>query len=212
MTAGEPLGHVPLSDCSICIRLADVETSFVKVGHEDEVRHLPPEAWKLVAFDAVKHYSASHTFKVCPHCGIYYQYDFTYEFLVYGSEDEETLARLTPTEARRFMDAGTYAFRMACQARELASAEAVNRHFAARSLTTHFLERHETVYPWMYLQSRDDATVRGAVVALWRFASEKRRLPELARLAVLLKVLAAQPEEEIARLARYILRQAGAMQ
>lgn len=210
--AGEPFRHVPLSACPVCSKLADVETSFVKVGHEDEARHLPPEAWKLVAFDAVKHYSVSHTFKVCPHCGIYYQYDFTYEYLVYGSEDEETLARLTPAEARRFMDAGTYAFRMACQARELASSEAVNRRFAARSMTTHFLERHETVYPWLYLQSQDGVTVSGAVVALWRFASEKRRLAELARLAAPLKVLAAQPEEEIARLARYILRQTGAMQ
>jgi len=205
-----PVPCCSLADYPICSRLADTETSFVKVGHEDEARHLPPEAWKLAGFDAVKHCSVSHTFKVCPHCGIYYQYDFTYEFLVYGSEDEETLARLTPTEARRFMDAGTYAFRMACQARELTNSEAVNRRFAARSLTTHFLERHETVYPWMYLQSRDDATVRGAVVALWRFASEKRRLPELARLAAPLKVLAVQPEEEIARLPRYILRQAGA--
>lgn len=39
----------------------------------------------------------------CPRCGDYFVYELDYEFLANGSEDEESLVRLTKSEARELL-------------------------------------------------------------------------------------------------------------
>jgi hypothetical protein len=83
------------SACTICSRLQDVETSFTKYGWEEQDRPLPPEAGLLEPVEALDTYDKErHHVRRCPLCGMLYQYDWTYEYLVNGSEDEETLTRL----------------------------------------------------------------------------------------------------------------------
>lgn len=40
----------------------------------------------------------------CPECKTCYLYQTDYEYLVNGSEDEETLIRLTPAEAEEYLN------------------------------------------------------------------------------------------------------------
>src|ERR1051325_9701115 len=100
---------IAISECEICSHLDDLETSFVKYGHEDETRLLPAEAARLVRLqDSRVSEEDRRTFQRCPVCGTFYFYKITYEYLVDGSEDEEELMRATPTEARRFLSDEEY--------------------------------------------------------------------------------------------------------
>jgi hypothetical protein len=86
--------------CEICSQLKDVETSFYKWGWEEMDRPLPPAAQRLAPVDApnVGDFEKRHV-RVCPVCGAYYLYEFSYEYLVNGSEDAEVLTRLTAAQA-----------------------------------------------------------------------------------------------------------------
>lgn len=92
---------LPISDCEICRELRDVETSFYKWGWDEQDRPLPPAASRLVPAEALDSYEKErHHLKRCPLCGTFYQYDWTYEYLSNGSEDEERLVRLEPDHLR----------------------------------------------------------------------------------------------------------------
>lgn len=97
MTANAGAAPAP---CEICSQLKDVETSFYKWGWEEMDRPLPPAAQRLAPVDAqnVGDFEKRHL-RVCPICGVYYLYEFSYEYLVNGSEDEEVLTRLTAAQA-----------------------------------------------------------------------------------------------------------------
>ena len=86
---------LPISECEICRELRDVETSYYKWGWDEQDRPLPPAAARLVPVEEVDSYEKErHHLKRCPLCGTLYQYDWTYEYLSNGSEDEERLVRL----------------------------------------------------------------------------------------------------------------------
>lgn len=72
-------------------------------------------------------------------CGTFYRYDWTYEYLVNGSEDDETLARLTPTEARQLLSDEEYAERISALRGDLNAVDKRTRRYAARALTDHHL-------------------------------------------------------------------------
>lgn len=66
---------------------------------------LPAAASKLKVvgepfFDDRESYSHA-CLKQCPQCGAYYNWEFTYEFLVNGTEDDIVLARLSDEEGER---------------------------------------------------------------------------------------------------------------
>lgn len=84
-----------MSDCEICSQLREVETSFYKFGWDEMDRPLPAAAARLMPEEPLDGYEAErHHIRRCPLCGRRYQYDWTYEYLVNGSEDTETLTRL----------------------------------------------------------------------------------------------------------------------
>lgn len=91
-------------DCKICTELRDEERAMQKAGREDEDTHLPAAAWQLKDIRELKPGATrSPVLKQCPECGTSYVYKETYEFLVYGSEDEQRLTRLkNDEEALRF--------------------------------------------------------------------------------------------------------------
>ncbi len=98
--------RVPISGCRICKNLKDVETSFIKFGWDDHNIYLPDAAKELIpAEDTRAPGKDKHHIRRCPLCGRLYKYDLSYDYYVNGSEDEETLTRLTPDEMRRFLAA-----------------------------------------------------------------------------------------------------------
>src|SRR5215211_3760875 len=126
---------IAISDCEICSHLEDVETSFAKYGHEEETTTLPAEAARLVRLkDSQVSDKDRREFQRCPVCGTFYLYKYTYEYLVYGSEDEEELTRATPTQARRFLTDAEYQTLIEWMAVNVQHASALTRYFAAKCL------------------------------------------------------------------------------
>lgn len=130
--------HISIGDCEICGQLADVETSFEKWGWEEQTRRLPPAAGRLIPFELLDSYEAErHHVRRCPICRVFYRYDWTYEYLSNGSEDEETLARLTPTQARAYLTDAEYAALIAVLRADLEAADDRTRRYAERALADH---------------------------------------------------------------------------
>ena len=95
----------PYEQCSICSYLAEQEIAFQKYGHEEDNTYLPPNVHALIVVKDFKPYSSRKLqLRRCPQCDTYYLYQTDYEFLVNGSEDEETLTRLTEEQAAQYLN------------------------------------------------------------------------------------------------------------
>ena len=125
--------------CQTCGKLDDLETSFYKYGAADQDVPLPPEAAKLQALGDVRagYEEEKHHLKRCPACGALYRYDCYYDYYVNGSEDEEILYRLTPTEARDRITADEYG-RVMASLKDQASSD--DRRIAGYALRALLLE------------------------------------------------------------------------
>jgi hypothetical protein len=97
-------GSISDSPCPICSRLADREYATQKYGWPENDTHLPVAAGRLVIVrDPDPHASRGLSLRQCPHCGTFYLHRSDYEYLANGSEDEQTLTRLTPDEAAEYL-------------------------------------------------------------------------------------------------------------
>ncbi len=66
---------------------------------------MPENAKKLIVIKDFKPNSDRlKQLKQCPECKTYYLYETDYEFLAFGSEDEEFLTRLTENEALELLN------------------------------------------------------------------------------------------------------------
>ncbi len=94
--------------CEICSALKDRETATQKFGWEEQDTHLPAAAGRLVvARDFSLPGSRAVQLWRCPLCGTHYLYRADYTYLANGSEDEQSLTRLTAQEAAAYLeDAG----------------------------------------------------------------------------------------------------------
>ena len=197
-----------LSDCEICSHLAEVETSFSKYGWEDMTRSLPPAAARLLpAEDISTGEKEHHHVKCCPLCGTFYQYDFSYEYLVNGSEDEEVLTRLTPDQARRFLSDRDYAARIAQMQAALAHPGALTRSYAAKCLVSHHLERRDPSAIVPLLTHPDADVVRGALAFLARRVATGEATEDIFKLQPVFTELATTTSPEVAEKASYIATQ-----
>lgn len=88
--------------CSICSDLADCEKAYQKYGTEENDTQLPAAFTQLMLVKDLRP-MGSRERKVlkCPECGAYFLYETDYEYLVNGSEDEQTLTRLTDKEGEK---------------------------------------------------------------------------------------------------------------
>lgn len=90
--------------CEICSQLADRESARQKFGWEEHDTRLPEAAGRLVMVKDFK--PGSERLKQvwqCPLCGGYYLYETDYEYLVNGTEDEQTLTRLSAEQAAQVL-------------------------------------------------------------------------------------------------------------
>lgn len=86
--------HSPRLSCSICKNIDDFEIGFQKVGCDDKDAYITVD---LAQLETVKAHGQRKLLR-CPQCGTRYLYEESYEFLVNGSEDEQTLTRLKKGE------------------------------------------------------------------------------------------------------------------
>jgi len=90
--------------CNVCSQLSDCEYARQKYGWEENDTHLPDAASSLITVREVKSESSrSLILKQCPRCSTYYLYEMDYEYLSNGSEDEQTLTRISEDDARQYL-------------------------------------------------------------------------------------------------------------
>lgn len=93
--------------CSICIQLSDSEYASQKYGWEENDTSLPAATWDLVmVLDLQPGSQREKQLRQCPECGIYYLYQSDYEYLANGTEDQQTLTRISSEEAQKILDQG----------------------------------------------------------------------------------------------------------
>jgi hypothetical protein len=205
MNEPPPTPIIALSDCEICSRLGEVETSFSKYGWDDMTRSLPPEAARLTpAEDTSTYQGERHHVRRCPLCGTFYRYDQTYEYLVNGSEDEEVLVRLTPDEARNHLTDQQYASLIAWMHVALEHPHSLMRSYAGKCLASHYLALPELGALASLLLHGDQDAVRGALAWLARKVSTEGPQTEMQSLALALQQLALTAPNDISERALYV--------
>ncbi len=92
--------------CPTCGSLQDREFGYQKYGWDEDNTYLPAAAGRLTVLKDFKpHSSRALQLQQCPACKTYYLYQTDYEYLVNGSEDEQTLTRLTDAQAEAYLNA-----------------------------------------------------------------------------------------------------------
>jgi len=91
--------------CSNCSQLGDMEWASQKYGWEDDDTTLPSASKELVVVRDLKP-NSSRALQLwqCPKCLTYYRFESDYEYLVNGSEDEQSLKRLNAEEAIQLLN------------------------------------------------------------------------------------------------------------
>lgn len=91
-------------NCKIFAALSDHEYAYQKFGWEENNTYLPAAADQLIIIkDFQPSSSRKKQIQRCPACGTFYFYQSDYEYLVNGSEDEESLIRLTIDQAEEML-------------------------------------------------------------------------------------------------------------
>ena len=89
--------------CSICSQLRGFHYACQTHGRPDEDTFLPKVAERLRRVKYVKPGSDRYTSLVrCPECGTYYLFEVDWENLATGSEETQSLTRLTAEQAAAY--------------------------------------------------------------------------------------------------------------
>lgn len=92
------------NSCRICRDFKDKESAFQKYDSEN-CTYLPENTQNLILIKDLRPGSNRlKQLKQCPDCKTYYLYETDYEYLAFGSEDEQVLTRLTESEAMKLLD------------------------------------------------------------------------------------------------------------
>jgi len=89
-----------MSSCVTCGSLSKCETASQKYGWEENDTHLPAAVGELRLVRDLKP-GSSRLDRVlqCPTCESFFRYVTDYEYLANGSEDDQTITRITPAQA-----------------------------------------------------------------------------------------------------------------
>lgn len=91
--------------CTICGDFKDKEYATQKYGSAYPDTYLPENYKHLVIIKDLRPNSERlKQILQCPQCGTYYLYETDYEYFAFGSEDEQTLSRLTESEAMALLN------------------------------------------------------------------------------------------------------------
>jgi len=126
-----------IAECEVCSQLDDRETSYYKHGWPEWDRRLPSAASRLRPDPADIYGCRKTVFQRCPVCGMHYKYRLDYDYDVSGSEDDETVTRLTPAQARDQMSQREYDWWMEHLEQDRNHADKKTRLYARRALADH---------------------------------------------------------------------------
>jgi hypothetical protein len=102
--ASPPVPQEPYSDCPTCGELGPYHQGFQKGGREDENTWLPAASANLVTIKEIDpNIRPTPSLQQCPSCKSWFLHTTEYEYLVYGSEDTQTLSRISEEEAKRYL-------------------------------------------------------------------------------------------------------------
>jgi hypothetical protein len=195
-----------LLECDICRDLADVETSFSKYGWPEMDYSLASAASRLERVHEVNQVDPDRAhIRRCPVCGLYYDYKYSYEYFVNGSEDTETLTRLAPAQARRFFSEEEYSVLMESLRLELTHPAPRVRAYAVQSWVAHNLACGEPHRIIQFLTSPDEQVIITALVHLYRRLDAWEELPGLEVLEPVLSTLLKSGNEQLAWAAKFTL-------
>ena len=159
-----------LSECEICSRLDDVNYASSKYG-SDESTSLPASSARLANAQEDPGGDRRSFVKKCPNCGVFYLYETDYEYLAGGSEDSETLTRLTATEARNLMAPELLESLIEGLRGDLEAPQPMDRRYAGMSLAGYAIDNQDLNGLSEILGNRDEEVVRGALTGLLRWSS-----------------------------------------
>ena len=87
-------------DCTTCGELGAIAYGTEKAGWPEHTVRLPDAASRLETVREIENSGGrKKILQRCPTCGDHFLYRLDYEFLAGGSEDDESLRRLTRAEA-----------------------------------------------------------------------------------------------------------------
>jgi len=197
---------IPINQCEICRQLAEIETSFSKYGWDDMTQSLPAAAHRLKTVRPSANYDEerSHV-EQCPICGIYYHYSKWYDYYVNGSEDEEKLVRLTPSEVRQYIDDERYEVLIGKSRSGLTDPDPLVRRYAGKCMASHHLHRRELEAAGQYAAHADPEVAQGALLFFRQLASERIILAELRELGEVFTAVSAAAVRDVADLAKGVL-------
>ena len=98
-------GGGPSSPCPICSQLKDTETSFAKYLAPQHDRPLPAaaaQADRVAGHRPEGRRLKKRTCAAARNCGTFYRYLQLHEYMINGTEDEEELTRMSPSQATAF--------------------------------------------------------------------------------------------------------------
>lgn len=91
--------------CGTCGELGDCHRGFQKGGDEANSTFLPAASDKLKTIKVINpNVRPTQSLQQCAECGAWFLHETSYEYLVYGSEDEQTLSRITEEKAKALLN------------------------------------------------------------------------------------------------------------
>jgi uncharacterized C2H2 Zn-finger protein len=87
-------------DCPVCGSLSESDYAFSKYGWPAHDIALEPAASSLITIAGSRGGGRGEELQQCPGCGRFFHWKQSYEFLVNGSRDEETLTRIDAAAAQ----------------------------------------------------------------------------------------------------------------
>lgn len=186
--------YVAISDCEICSNLKEYERAVSNLLWFDQTEELPAAAARLVNRER------------CPICGTFYKHTVENDFGVGGSEDKETLTRLTFAQAKASLKAAEYESIMQWMPSNLTHSNAATRHFAAKCLVADCLVRGEAGAIRRYLEHADSDVVLGTLELLADVSGQLEYRPVLLQLLDRLQKLMAGSDERAEWAAAAIVR------
>lgn len=191
--------YIPITKCTICKHLDEEEYGFQKCGWSDSDSYLRGAASKL------KNVNKSKGFKRCPECGTFYSYSEQHEYLVDGSEEEQILRRISPTEAKEYFSKSNYERRIKMFKEELTARRKIVRRHAAKSLAYYYLFDSNEPKKAMDIFTSSDPVVQVGAFSYFHTLSEYYDSGKTLRpLRPLIKELINSPNKKTAQWATWI--------
>lgn len=173
----------------MCAQLGENEASFSKYGWPDSDYSMSPAAGHLLPVEELNSSNENHHLERCALCGTYYRYDSWYEYYVNGSEDNASLLRLAPPEARPYISDEDYDRAMAEAPGFARSPDERLRRYGGACLASHAIAQGSLDSVRNLILHDDLDAAKGAVMYLFHLGEHADSLEKLRQVPSLKQTL-----------------------